>query len=69
MCHGVRAYNGLSHTQVLAAVAVEGRSLKFVKGSYRGLQVEHHSGLLHSIEFTRLHCLSPAMCLYRLPAL
>ncbi len=59
----------MSHTQVLAAVAVEGRSLKFVKGNHRGLQVEHPSDLLHSSTFTRSHRLSPAICLYRLPAL
>lgn len=39
MYHGVRAYCGMSHTQVLAAVAIEGKSLKFAKGSHKGLEV------------------------------
>lgn len=39
MCHGVRAYSGMSHTQVLAVVAIEGKSLKFAKGSHKGLEV------------------------------
>mmetsp|Transcript_14760 Transcript_14760/g.44574 ORF Transcript_14760/g.44574 Transcript_14760/m.44574 type:complete len:866 (+) Transcript_14760:431-3028(+) len=38
MYHGVRAYCGMSHTQVLAAVAIEGKSLKFAKGSHKGLE-------------------------------
>jgi len=57
MYHGVRAYSGKSHTQVLAAVAIEGERLRFVKGSHSGLEVRFAARadlLQHANDPTRL---------------